>query len=311
MKPVLALDSTDAGLEAGLEAAGYTLMRAYHVPEVELGPYLATAEGILLRSRIRITEPLLAQAPALQWIGRLGSGVENIDQAAAQRRGVALYSAPEGNRSAVGEHAVGMLLSLTHKIVWAHREVIGGAWNRASNTGWELEGSTIGIIGFGHMGSAFAQRLQGFGVRILAYDKYKTGYAPAYVKEATLDRVLSESDVLSLHLPLTAETEGMVDAPFLRQCAKASFLVNTSRGGVIRSSAVWDAVQQGHLRGAALDVLDLEKRSLEGLEGLPPWWNAFLSDPRVLVTPHIAGWSEQSFPKMGEILITKILKGHP
>ena len=307
MKPVLALDSTDAGLEAGLEAAGYTLIRAYHIPEAELGPYLATAEGILLRSRIRITEALLAQAPALQWIGRLGSGVENIDQEAAQRHGVALYSAPEGNRSAVGEHALGMLLSLTHKIGWAHREVIGGAWNRASNTGWELEGSTIGIIGFGHMGSAFAQRLQGFGVRILAYDKYKTGFAPAYVKEATLQEVLAESDVLSLHVPLTAETEGMVDERFVAKCARAPFLVNTSRGGVIRTAAIWEAIQHGQLRGAALDVLDLEKRSLEGLEGLPPWWNAFLGDPRVLVTPHIAGWSEQSFTKMGETLLRKIL----
>ncbi len=307
MKQVLALDSTDTGLEAGLELAGYSLIRAYHIPEAELGPYLEAAEGLLLRSRIRITEAILAQAPQLRWIGRLGSGVENIDQVAAQQRGVALFSAPEGNRTAVGEHALGMVLSLTHRIGWAHREVLAGAWNRTSNTGWELEGCTVGIIGFGHMGSAFAQRLQGFGVRILSYDKYKTGYAPSYVQEATLEAVLAQSEVLSLHLPLTTETEGMVDTAFLKRCTQSPFLVNTSRGGIIRTAAVWQAIQQGQLRGAALDVLDIEKRSLEGLEANPPWWSDFLADSRILITPHIAGWSVQSFPKMGEVLLRKIL----
>ncbi|KRO59210.1 MAG: hypothetical protein ABR98_02475 [Cryomorphaceae bacterium BACL7 MAG-120910-bin2] len=307
MKQVLALDSTDEGLELGLEAAGYTLNRQYTTPQDNLLPHLAQVEGILLRSRITLTAELLLQAPNLKWIGRLGSGVENIDTQATVRSGIMVYSAPEGNRSAVGEHCLGMLLSLAHRIHWANAEVRQGAWNRASNMGWELEGSTIGIIGFGNMGSAFAQRLQGFHVRVITYDAYKTHYAPQGVSEVSLDTLLKESDVISLHVPLTSETDGMVNAAFLAACRRKPILLNTSRGNVVRSEAIWNSIQKGEIRGAALDVLDIEKASLEGLQEKPSWFEAFLHDPNVLITPHIAGWSTQSFPKMGEVLLRKIL----
>ncbi len=307
MKCVLAIDSTDAGLESGLESAGYTILREYHRAEEDLGSALAVAEGLLLRSRIRVTAELLDRAPKLKWIGRLGSGVENIDQEAAKARDIQLFSAPEGNRTSLGEHAIGMLLALTHRIIASNREVLQGAWNRAPNTGWELEGATVGIIGFGHMGSAFAQRLKGFDVRVLAYDKYKTDYAPDEVIESSLEELLRSSDVLSIHLPLTKETEAFVQSDLLAQCVKRPILINTSRGGVIRTEDVWRAIQSGQLRAAALDVVDMEKRSLEGLEKLPAWWDDFIHDPNVLITPHIAGWSVQSFPKMGAILLRKIL----
>ncbi|MDG1253543.1 MAG: NAD(P)-dependent oxidoreductase [Schleiferiaceae bacterium] len=307
MKRVLAIDSTDAGLESGLESAGFTVLREYQTSEADLGPSLAEVQGLLLRSRIRISSAFLERAPQLKWIGRLGSGVENIDHEAAKAQGIRLFSAPEGNRTSLGEHAMGMLLALAHRIVTSNQEVLQGEWNRASNTGWELEGSTVGIIGFGHMGSAFAQRLQGFGVRILAYDKYKTGYAPSYVSECSLKHVLAQSDVLSFHLPLTEETQGFVKSKLLGHCSNKPILLNTSRGAVIRTKDVWEAIQSGQLRGAALDVVDVEKRSLEGLEALPAWWKEFIHDPRVLITPHIAGWSEQSFPKMGQVLLRKIL----
>ncbi|HAB35498.1 MAG TPA: hypothetical protein DCE58_02725 [Cryomorphaceae bacterium] len=307
MNTVLALDSTDAALEAGLETAGYSLNRQYYTPVDALGPHLNDAVGILVRSRVKITADLLQAAPNLKWIGRLGSGVENIDRVAAAAQGVTLYSAPEGNRTAVGEHCMGLLLSLIHRITWSNSEVRQGLWLRAENTGWELEGSTVGIIGFGHMGSAFAERLQGFGVNTLAYDRYKTNYSPNHVHEVDLETLLQHSDVISLHVPLTPETLGMVNADFIAKCGKRPFFLNTSRGQVIQSEALWHALQRDQLRGVAVDVLDLEKSSLEGLEDQPDWFSAFCNDSRVLITPHIAGWSTQSFPKMGEVLLRKIL----
>ena len=307
MSVILALDSTDAGLETGLERAGFTLNRQYFTPLEALQPHLAEAVGILVRSRLKITADLLDQAPNLRWIGRLGSGVENIDRTAAAARGIALHSAPEGNRTAVGEHCMGLLLSLIHRIAWSNSEVRQGQWLRAENTGWELEGSTVGIIGFGHMGSAFAERLQGFGVNAIAYDKFKSNYSPNHVLEVDLDTLLERSDVISLHVPLTPETHGMVNAEFLAKCRRQPYFLNTSRGKVLQSEALWQALQNGQLRGVALDVLDLEKSSLEGLENQPAWFSDFCNDPRVLITPHIAGWSQQSFPKMGEVLLRKIL----
>ena len=307
MSVVLALDSTDAGLEAGLERAGFKVNRQYFTPLETLQPHLSEAVGILVRSRITITAELLNEAPNLQWIGRFGSGVENIDRSAAEARGIRLHSAPEGNRTALGEHCMGLLLSLIHRITWSNNEVRHGKWLRSANTGWELEGNTVGIIGYGHMGSAFAERLQGFGVNAIAYDKYKSGFSPKHVQEVDLDSLLEHSDVISLHVPLTPETESMVNAEFLAKCARQPYILNTSRGKVIQSKALWQAVQHGQLRGVALDVLDLEKHSLEGLENQPTWFSDFCNDPRVLITPHIAGWSQQSFPKMGEVLLRKIL----
>ena len=307
MSTVLAIDSTDSALEAGLERAGYTINRQYFTSIEGLAPHLLEAVGILVRSRVKITADLLQSAPNLKWIGRLGSGVENIDRVAAAAQGVTLHSAPEGNRTAVGEHCMGLLLSLIHRIAWSNSEVRQGQWLRAENTGWELEGSTVGIIGFGHMGSAFAERLQGFGVNAMAYDKYKTHYSPNHVQEVDLDTLLEHADVVSLHLPLTPETQGMVNADFITKCGRKPFILNTSRGKVIQSEALWQGLQMDQLRGVALDVLDLEKSSLEGLENQPSWFSAFCNDPRVLITPHIAGWSQQSFPKMGEVLLRKIL----
>src|SRR5690606_21074663 len=220
------------------------------------------------------------------------------------------YNSPEGNRDAVAEHALGMLLALMNKLPKTDREVRQGVWDRTSNSGNELGGSTVGIIGFGQMGTALAQRLAGFNVKVLAHDKYRTGFGNEHAAEVDLDELLTRSEVISLHLPLTPETEHYADAAFFAACGKPVWFINTARGPLVDTTALLDALDGGRVRGACLDVLDFEERSLLGLKAEVPdsVRQRLFTHEKVMLSPHVAGLTQESFFKLANVLADKILR---
>ncbi len=303
------VDSVHPVLSTRLTVAGHTCEVLSAYSGEALLRQLHDSEGLVVRSRLMIDDAVLARAPRLRFIARAGAGMENIDMEACARRGIRLYNSPEGNRDAVAEHALGMLLALMNKLPKADREVRHGIWDRVSNAGHELGGSTVGIIGFGQMGMAFAQRLQGFGVQVLAHDKYRSAHGHAQVEQAGLHELLERSDVISLHLPLTAETEHYADASFFARCAKPVWFINTARGPITDTSALLDAIDSGKVRGACLDVLEFEERSLLGLQ-LGPRDGTLArlhACEKVLLSPHVAGITEESHFKLANVLADKVL----
>ena len=309
MARVAFLDTVHEVLWERLTAAGMNCLHAEATSRDDvLAGALSTCNGIVLRSRLTVDAALLDALPELQWVARSGAGLDNIDVAEAERRGVRVISSPEGNATAVGEHTVGQLLALLNKLTRADRHVRGGGWDREGHRGMELEARTVGIIGFGNMGRAFARCLRGFGCRVLAYDKYISGFASEHgVEECSLDEIRKAADVVSLHVPLTAETRDMVDAGWLAEFAQPFFLLNTARGEAVNIQAVLDALDSGQLAGAALDVLEFEKRSLEGLAERPGMLQRLLEHPRTVLSPHVAGWSVESYFKLSDVLADKIL----
>lgn len=303
------LESVHPILWERLEAAGMACEHAESVSrESILHGSLNHAEGIVLRSRLMLDAALMDAMPRLQWIARSGAGLENIDLEAAQQRGIRVYASPEGNATAVGEHAVGQLLALLHRLVAADRHVRAGGWDREAHRGIELEARTVGIIGFGNMGRSFAKCLQGFGCKVLAYDKYIRGFEGTWgVQEADLAQLQAEADVISMHVPLTDETRHMVNTPWIEAFHRPFHFINTARGEVVRTEDVLHALDGGQVLGAALDVLEFEKRSLEGLDGRPPALQRLLEHPRTVVSPHVAGWSVESYFKLSNVLADKIL----
>ena len=306
---VLFIDSVHPVLSERLSIAGHTCRDVSELQGDELLAQLHDADGIIIRGRMMLDAQALERAPQVRFIARAGAGLENIDQAECARRGIRLFNSPEGNRDAVGEHAIGMLLSLMNHLLRADREVRGGKWRRKENTGHELNGSTVGIIGFGRMGSAFAEKLQGFGVKILAHDKYLSNYAPDHVQETTLADLLEHSDVISLHLPLTAETDRYADAAFFARCRKPIWFINTARGPLVDTEALLDALDNGRVRGACLDTLEFEQRSLLGLrtDAPQPVLQRLFKHERVMLSPHIAGITHESYFKLANVLADKIL----
>jgi D-3-phosphoglycerate dehydrogenase len=309
MARVAFFDTVHDVLWERLTAAGMDCVHAEAMSRDDvLAGALSTCNGIVLRSRLTVDAALLDALPALQWVARSGAGLDNIDVAEAERRGVRVISSPEGNASAVGEHAVGQLLAMLHKLTCADRHVRGGGWDREGHRGLELEARTVGIIGFGNMGRSFARCLRGFGCRVLAYDKYTSGFAGEHgVEECSLEELLQSADVVSLHVPLTAETRGMVNAQWLAEFAQPFFLLNTARGEVVNTQAVLDALDADQLLGAALDVLEFEKPSLEGLAERTAALQRLLEHPRTVLSPHVAGWSTESYFKLSDVLADKIL----
>ncbi|HRN36086.1 MAG TPA: NAD(P)-dependent oxidoreductase, partial [Flavobacteriales bacterium] len=264
---------------------------------------------LVVRSRLMIDAKVLDRAPKLRFIARAGAGMENIDREACQQRGIRLYSSPEGNRDAVGEHAIAMLLALMNHLPRADHEVRHGIWDRTSNAGHELCGSQVGIIGFGQMGTAFAQRLLGFGVKVLAHDKYRTGFSNEQVEACSLEDLLNRSDVISLHLPLTPETTHYANADLFARCAKPVWFINTARGPITDTAALLDAIDAGKVRGACLDVLEFEERSLGGLKAeQDSTLKRLYACDKVLLSPHVAGITEQSYFKLANVLADKILR---
>jgi D-3-phosphoglycerate dehydrogenase / 2-oxoglutarate reductase len=275
----------------------------------ELNELLFEAEGLVIRSKFLITKEIIEASPKLRFVARSGSGLENIDVEYATQKGIRIFNSPEGNRDAVAEHALGMLLALNNHLVRCDAEVRQGMWNREANRGFEIKGKTIGLVGYGVMGNAFAQRLNGFDCTVLAYDKYKENYSNAYAQEADMQRIFNESDIVSLHLPLTDETRYLANTAWFNQFKKPIVFVNTARGKIVDTEALLSAINSGLVKGACLDVLEYESTSFENLResDLPESFVALKNNSRVLLSPHVAGWTVESYEKLSRFLADKIL----
>ncbi|MDX9697237.1 MAG: NAD(P)-dependent oxidoreductase [Bacteroidales bacterium] len=307
---ILFLDTTHFRLPEMLRNAGFECHDSFDSDINKIKQIVGDYEGIIIRSRIKIDKTLIDLGKKLQFIGRVGAGLENIDTDYATKKGIACINSPEGNRDAVGEHALGMLLCLLNNIARANTEVRQGKWIREGNRGLEIKGKTIGIIGYGNMGSAFAQRLKGFGATVIAYDKYKFNYTDEFVTEKNLESLFEDTDILSLHVPLTDETEYMVNSDFIKKFKKEIYIINTARGKVVKTDDLVFQLKEGKVLGAALDVLEYEETSLESLNSENKKSDAFnflINSDKVILTPHIAGWTRESNIKLSEVLADKII----
>ena len=284
---------------------GYDVLYAPDISYQELIEQVTNAEGLIVTTRLAIDKAVIDNAPKLKWIGRLGSGMELIDTEYATSKNIICISSPEGNRNAVAEHALGMLLSFMNKLQKSAAEVKEFKWLRNENRGTEISGKTIGIIGYGNTAMAFAQLLSSFDVTMLAYDKYKTGFGGKFIVEADIEQICRYSDIISFHLPLSKETKHMGDDLFFDKLRNKPFIINTSRGNVIETAALIRALEQNKISGAALDVLENEKlNTLSALQ--KEQMDYLLHNENVLITPHIAGYSHEAFYKMSEVLIRKL-----
>ncbi|MES2798602.1 MAG: NAD(P)-dependent oxidoreductase [Bacteroidota bacterium] len=306
---ILFLDTVHPILEERLTQNGYDCIHASTFSKEKCLEQLLDSHGIVIRSRFTLNEELLQFAPQLKFIARSGAGMENIDVAYCNKRGITLHNAPEGNRNAVGEHALGMLLSLLNNLHSADQEVRKGIWDREGNRGIELDGKTVGIIGYGNNGSAFAKKLRGFDVKLLAYDKYKKGFGDHFVIECTLNALLKQSDIISFHIPQNNETLFMANEAFFKKVAKPIFLLNLSRGKIVVTKALVEQLKAGKVLGAGLDVLEYESSSFESFfaQELPDDFKYLLQAKNVLLSPHVGGWTEESYFQLSNVLADKIL----
>lgn len=306
---ILALDSNHELLNKGLRDAGFLVEEDYHSPKEEILQKIQDFDGIIIRSRIPMDRSFLGKASKLKFIGRVGAGLENIDEEYAAERGIVLFNAPEGNRDSVAEHAIGMLLMLMHRLRIADREVRNGIWLREENRGDELMGKTVGIIGYGNMGKAFAQRLKGFGVEVICYD-ILPNKGDQNARQVSLEKLFQQADILSLHTPQTPETKGMIHSDFIHKFQKPFYFINTARGKSVVTKDLVDAMKSGKLKGVCLDVHEYETSSFENMElaDLPEDFQYLLNSDRAILAPHIAGWTVQSKEKLAKVILDKIVE---
>jgi D-3-phosphoglycerate dehydrogenase len=310
MRKVLVTDGVHPLLLEGLVALGFQC--DYH-PKIGLEQVrgmVSNYEGIIINSKVLMDKEMLDAGAKLEFVGRLGSGMEIIDLEYAAQKGIAIHGAPEGNCNAVAEHALGMLLALANNFLQGDREVRKKNWQREKNRGFEIMGRTVGIIGFGHTGSQFAKKLSGMGVEILAYDKYKTNYTNNFeqVRETTLEDILTNADIISLHLPFTPETKHLVNADFLRKCKDGVILINTSRGNVAKTKDLIVGLKSGKVGGACLDVFENEKTATFS-QAEHTMYNELYEFENVILSPHVAGWTRESLQRLAEVLLRKITAG--
>jgi len=307
---VLLIDRNHPLLKEGLIKSGFIVDEDYESSKNEIENYISEYDGIIIRSRFPIDKSFLDKAKKLKFIGRVGAGLENIDVDYAKQKGVELFNAPEGNRNAVGEHSLALILNLFNRINIADQEVRKGIWRREENRGIELDGKTIGIIGYGNMGKAFAKKLKGFDVEVIAYD-IKENVGDENARQVDLNEFFEKIDVLSLHVPHTPLTYKMINTDFINQFKKEFWLLNTARGTVVDTSALVKALESGKIKGAGLDVLEYEKSSFENMfedGNLPLDFQKLISMNQVILTPHIAGWTQESKVKLAKSILNKILK---
>lgn len=305
---VLFIDTVHAHLTSHLTRMDFECEDGSQLSRTEVLERIGSYEGIVIRSRIMIDKELLDAAINLRFIARAGAGMENIDVEYAKMLGVQCFNAPEGNRDAVAEHAMGMLLSLFNRINICDQEVRKGIWLREENRGVELLGRTVGLIGYGNTGQAFAKRLAGFGVLVYAHDKYRSGFSDDLVVETNMESIYQEAEVVSLHIPLTQETQHMISDAFFEKLHNPIYLINTSRGPVVDTEALVRALENGKVLGACLDVLEYEKFNFEKIESarIPEALQYLIDSPKVILTPHVAGWTHESNAKMAHVLGEKI-----
>jgi len=304
---VLHIDTNHPLLIEQLADAGFENHEDYTSSKSEIENKIHLYDGVVIRSRFSIDSHFLDKASNLKFIGRVGAGLENIDCDYAISKGIELIAAPEGNRNAVGEHALGMLLSLFNKLNKADAEVREGQWLREENRGVELDGKTVGLIGYGNMGKAFAKKLRGFDIDVIFYDLLK-GIADENAQQVSLEELQLRSDVLSLHTPQTELTIGMVNESFINQFKKPFWLINTARGKSVITKDLVSALQSGKILGAGLDVLEYEKASFENLfaKDLPEDFQYLIQSENVLLSPHVAGWTQESKVKLAQTIVDKV-----
>ncbi|MFM8916594.1 MAG: NAD(P)-dependent oxidoreductase [Bacteroidota bacterium] len=309
---VLFIDTVHPKLQEELQLHGFTCVDGYSASKEQLMQDWNNHIGVVIRSRFKIDHEFLQAAKGLKFIARAGAGMENIDTDAAEKFGVVCLNAPEGNRNAVAEQALGMLLSMCNHLLRSDRQVRDGLWLREENRGTEIDGKTIGIIGFGNTGQAFARKLQGFDATVLVYDPYVVADNVKHpqIKQTDMIELFDSCDVVSLHVPLTEETRMMADATFFQSFKKPIRFINTSRGKVVNTAALVKAMETGHVIQCALDVIEYESVSFENLDGkkLPEPMQYLLNSERALLTPHIAGWTHESHLKISEVLADKIIR---
>lgn len=303
------LDIVHPVLQEGLTALGCNCIDFSDKTEIDIFSRLSELDGIVIRSRFPMDESFLNRAKNLKFIARSGAGMENIDIQYCESNSIELFNAPEGNRNAVGEHALGMLLSLFNNILKGNNEIRNGIWDREGNRGIELDGKVIGLIGFGNNGNAFAKKLRGFDVEVYAYDKYKVGFGTDFVTESYLEEIFEKADIVSFHIPQNEETLFMGNKEFFKSFKKDIFVVNLSRGKIIETSALVDSLESGKVLGACLDVLEFEKSSFENIFGNKNMNSNFkylLNSENVILSPHVGGWTKESYFKLSEVLLKKI-----
>ncbi|WP_297763988.1 2-hydroxyacid dehydrogenase [uncultured Muriicola sp.] len=307
---VLHLDTNHPLLLEQFAALGFENREEYKADKNQVETIIHEYDGIIIRSRFKIDREFLDKATNLKFIGRVGAGLENIDVVYAEKKGIFLAAAPEGNRNAVGEQALGMLLSLFNNLNKADKEVRRGLWDREGNRGLELDGKTLGIIGYGNTGKAFAKKVQGFEVEVLCVDILEN-VGDKHAKQVSLQELQKRADVLSLHVPQTNLTTGMVNTSFIKTFAKPFWLVNTARGKCVVTQDLVKALRSGLILGAALDVLEYEKISFEDIfsdRPMPQEFNYLIHSDKVLLTPHIAGWTQESKIKLAQTIVDKIME---
>ena len=311
---ILLLDSNHPLITEQLLAKGFILEEDFTSSYDEVLQKINQYDGIIIRSRIPLDKNFLENAQNLKFIARVGAGMENIDLEVAKNLGISLINSPEGNRDAVAEHVVAMLLILMNRLFIASEEVKNGIWKREENRGDELLGKTFGIIGYGNMGKATAKKLSGFGVEVIFYD-ILPNLEDEFAKQVSLEELQERADILSLHIPLDASTEYLVDENFISKMKKNFYLVNTARGKNVKTSALVDALKSGKVKAAALDVLEYEKSSFENLDTSTSLSTRnkedlqfLLDSEQVIVTPHIAGWTHQSKEKLAQFIVDKIVQ---
>lgn len=303
-KKILIVDDLHPAFAEKARLLGFEVDDKPFISREETLACIANYVGIAVRTKFRIDKELFNAASQLKFVARAGAGLDNIDEIEAKQKNVQLINAPEGNCDAVGEHAIGLLLSLMNNFRKADTEVRAGVWDREGNRGFELKGKVVGVIGYGVMGQSFARKLAGFGVNVIAYDKYKTGFSDEYAKEVSMEEIVKHSDVLSLHIPLTKETKQMVNEEYFFHFRKPIFFINTARGEIVDTNAVLSQIKKGKILGAGLDVLEVEKFPALREQA---WFDELKNNDQVILTPHVGGWTFDSYRKISEVLAQKLV----